>query len=67
MLADPDESFFKKLVHDHVSGQLKVAPEHCTNHVLACMGKPPIEVFEKFRKRYFELTKSFGKEQYLVP
>ena len=67
MLADPDESFFKKLVRDHVSGQLKVAPEHCTNHVLACMGKPPIEVFEKFRKRYFELTKSFGKEQYLVP
>ena len=67
MLADPDETFFKKLVHDHVSGQLKVAPEHCSDRVLMCMGKPPIEVFEKFKKRYFELTKSFGKEQYLVP
>ena len=67
VLADKDESFFKKLVHDHVSGQLKVAPEHCANAVLSCMGKPPIEVFEAFKKRYFELTKSFGKEQYLVP
>ena len=67
VLADKDESFFKKLVHDHVSGQLKVAPEHCSANVLACMGKPNIEVFEAFKKRYFELTKSFGKEQYLVP
>ena len=67
VMADPDESFFKKLVHDHVSGQLKVAPEHCANAVLSCMGKPVIEVFEAFKKRYFELTKSFGKEQYLVP
>lgn len=67
VMADPDESFFKKLVHDHVSGQLKVAPEHCANAVLSCMGKPGIEVFEAFKKRYFELTKSFGKEQYLVP
>lgn len=67
MLCDPDESFFKKLVRDNVSGQLKVAPEHCSNHVLSLMGKPSIEVYEKFKKRYFELTKSFGKEQYLVP
>ena len=67
VLADHDETFFKKLVHDHVSGQLKVAPEHCSAHVLACMGKPAVESFEAFKKRYFELTKSFGKEQYLVP
>ena len=67
LLADPDESFFKKLVRDNVSGQLKVAPEHCSSAVLRCMGKPDFSVYEKFRKRYFELTKSFGKEQYLVP
>ena len=67
VMADKDETFFKKLVHDHVSGQLKVAPEHCANAVLSCMGKPDIGVFEAFKKRYFELTKSFGKEQYLVP
>ena len=67
LLADPDESFFKKLVKDHVSGQLKVAPEHCADRVLDAMGKPHFEVYQKFRKRYFELTKSIGKEQYLVP
>ena len=67
LLADPDESFFKKLVRDNVSGQLKVAPEHCSAAVLRCMGKPNFEVYQKFRKRYFELTKSIGKEQYLVP
>ena len=67
LLADKDETFFKKLVRDHVSGQLKVAPEHCSSAVLACMGKPNFEIYEKFRRRYFELTKSIGKEQYLVP
>ena len=64
---DKDESFFKKLVRDHVSGQLKVAPEHCCDGVLGYMGKPPVSVYNKFKDRYFELTKSFGKEQYLVP
>ncbi len=67
LLADPDETFFKKLVRDHVSGQLKVAPEHCSDRVLDAMGKPHFEVYERFRHRYFELTKSMGKEQYLVP
>lgn len=67
LLADTDDSFFKKLVRDNVSGQLKVAPEHCSSAVLRQMGKPNFEVYESFRKRYFELTKSFGKEQYLVP
>ena len=67
LLADPDDSFFKKLVRDNVSGQLKVAPEHCSSAVLRCMGKPDFSVYEKFRKRYFELTKEIGKEQYLVP
>lgn len=64
---DKNEDFFKKLVRDHVSGQLKVAPEHCCNNVLQHMGKPSIEVYDKFKKRFFELTKSIGKEQYLVP
>ena len=67
LLADSDEAFFKKLVRDNVSGQLKVAPEHCSSAVLRCMGKPDFAVYERFRKRYFELTKSIGKEQYLVP
>ena len=67
LLCDKDEAFFKKLVHDNVSGQLKVAPEHCSSAVLNCMGKPDFSVYQRFRKRYFELTKSFGKEQYLVP
>ncbi len=67
VLADKNEAFFKKLVRDHVSGQLKVAPEHCSAHVLGCMGKPAVEACEAFKERYFELTKSFGKEQYLVP
>ena len=67
LMADKDERFFKKLVRDHVSGQLKVAPEHCSDRVLDAMGKPHFEVYEGFRRRYFELTKSMGKEQYLVP
>ena len=60
-------AFCKKLVKDHVSGQLKVAPEHCSGNVLRLMGKPDFKVYEKFKDRYFELTKSFGMEQYLVP
>ncbi|MBE6607518.1 MAG: YgiQ family radical SAM protein [Ruminococcaceae bacterium] len=67
LIYDNDERFFKKLVKDHVSGQLKVAPEHCSDNVLKCMGKPVIDVYEKFRKRFFEITKEVGKEQYLVP
>ncbi len=67
LLLDKSEDFFKKLVRDNVSGQLKVAPEHCSDKVLSQMGKPSFVVYKKFRKRYFELTKSFGKEQYLVP
>lgn len=67
LIYDKDESFFKKLVRDHVSGQLKVAPEHCCSNVLQFMGKPDISVYNRFKNRYFELTKSIGKEQYLVP
>lgn len=67
LIYDNDETFFKKLVRDHISGQLKVAPEHCCNGVLGYMGKPSIEVYNKFKSRFFELTKSMNKEQYLVP
>ena len=67
LIADKNEEFFKELINHHVSGQLKVAPEHCTNNVLKYMGKPPIEVYNKFEKRFYELTKSANKKQYLVP
>lgn len=67
MLCDKNEDFFKELVRHHVSGQLKVAPEHCSAAVLDKMGKPHIEAYIKFAKRYFELSKSAGKEQYVVP
>ena len=67
LLLDRDEKFFKKLVRDNVSGQLKVAPEHCSDGVLGCMGKPSFAVYSRFRRRFFEITKEVGKEQYLVP
>ena len=67
LMADKDDSFFTKLVRDNVSGQLKVAPEHCSANVLGCMGKPNFEVYEGFRQKFFETTKRLGKEQYLVP
>ncbi|MCQ2385333.1 MAG: YgiQ family radical SAM protein, partial [Clostridia bacterium] len=67
LLLDKDDSFFRRLVEHHVSGQLKVAPEHCSAGVLDAMGKPRIQVYETFRNKYFELCKACGKEQYLVP
>ena len=67
LMQDPDESFFKELVQHHVSGQLKVAPEHCSANVLDHMGKPHIEAYKAFQKRFYQITKSIGKEQYLVP
>ena len=67
LMADKNDAFFQKLVKDHVSGQLKVAPEHCSDGVLACMGKPDFSVYESFRKKFFDITHRIGKEQYLVP
>lgn len=67
LLQDSDETFFQELVKYHVSGQLKVAPEHCSEHVLDLMGKQHIDTYERFSKRYFELTEKAGKDQYLVP
>ena len=67
LLYDKDDSFFEQLVTRHVSGQLKVAPEHCSNNALSMMGKPPVEVFESFKKKYFMLCERAGLEQYIVP
>ena len=67
LINDSDETFFKELVNHHVSGQLKVAPEHCSNNVLKLMGKPSFSVYTQFKKRFYELTKSAGKKQFLVP
>lgn len=67
MLADKDDTFFRELVAHHVSGQLKVAPEHCSAAVLDKMGKPHIEAYLEFSKKYFKYSKHEGKEQYLVP
>jgi len=67
LLLDKDPTFFRQLVSHHVSGQLKVAPEHCSGGVLSAMGKPDISVYERFRKEYFRLSEEAGLEQYLVP
>ena len=67
LMADPDDTFFKELVEYHVSGQLKVAPEHCAPNTLAYMGKPPIETFNKFKDKFYELSKKAGKSSIWCP
>ena len=67
LLADKDDSFFRELVKHHVSGQLKVAPEHISDRVLRLMGKPDNAVYERFLDKYFRLCRQEGKEQYVVP
>ena len=67
LMADPDRSFFKALVSDHVSGQLRVAPEHVADSVLACMGKPRHAVYQGFLKEFEKITKTCHKEQYAIP
>lgn len=67
LLADKDETFFRELVQHHVSGQLKVAPEHVSDGVLRMMGKPQNSVYRRFVKRYKELNAEMHLDQYLVP
>ena len=67
LMADPDDSFFRELVEHHVSGQLKVAPEHISDGVLSKMGKPSNDVYEKFVRKYHKLNEQAGKKQFLVP
>ena len=62
-----NQEFFEELCENHISGQLKVAPEHIVPKVLAKMGKPTKEVYEKFVNKYYAVNKQLGKEQYLVP
>ena len=64
---DKDPTFLEELCEHHVSGQLKVAPEHVSPGVLALMGKPGPEAYEKFRRDFYEMNRRIGKEQYLVP
>ena len=64
---DSDDTFFKELIKNHISGQLKVAPEHISNRVLNTMGKPGRNVYEKFVEKYNRLNKELHKDQYLVP
>lgn len=67
LMEDKNDEFIRELIKYHVSGQLKVAPEHCSAVVLDKMGKPHIEAYKAFQKRFYEITKGIGKEQYLVP
>ena len=67
LLLDPGGAFFPELVKYHISGQLKVAPEHCIDRVLGYMGKPPNEVYNRFMEKYRQLNRKYDKEQYLVP
>ncbi len=67
LMADKDNTFFDELCKHHISGQLKVAPEHISDIVLRKMGKPYNKVFREFSKRYEEKNKEIGKKQFLVP
>lgn len=67
LLADKKDTFFKELVQYHISGQLKVAPEHVSDAVLCRMGKPRNAVYNQFVSKYFALNKQFGMNQFLVP
>ncbi len=67
LIADKNDAFFKELVEHHISGQLKVAPEHISDAVLCKMGKPANAVYEKFVDKYKKLNQKMGKNQFLVP
>lgn len=67
VLADPDKTFLNELAKYHVSGQLRVAPEHVSNQVLKYMGKPSHEVYEKFLKEFDKANKKAGLQQFAVP
>ncbi|ABN52326.1 MAG TPA: YgiQ family radical SAM protein [Hungateiclostridium thermocellum] len=67
LMLDKNDDFFVELCRHHVSGQLKVAPEHVVDRVLEKMGKPQREVYDRFVKKFYEINRKIGKEQYLVP
>ncbi|MCD8010238.1 MAG: YgiQ family radical SAM protein [Lachnospiraceae bacterium] len=67
VMADSSDAFLRELCQYHVSGQLKVAPEHVSDRVLAAMGKPPYRVYRDFAAKYKKMNERLGKKQYLVP
>lgn len=67
LIYDKDDTFFRELCEHHISGQLKVAPEHVADHVLQKMGKPENQVYKNFAEKYKKLNEKLGKKQYLVP
>ena len=67
LLADPSDTFFRELVRYHISGQLKVAPEHVSDQVLRVMGKPPHSVYQQFVEKYKKINEQEGMKQYVVP
>jgi uncharacterized radical SAM protein YgiQ len=67
IMADKSETFFKELVEHHISGQLKVAPEHVSARVLKHMRKPAGKTYDKFREKFCTITERLGKEQYIIP
>jgi uncharacterized radical SAM protein YgiQ len=67
IMADRSDEFLRELCEHHISGQLKVAPEHVSDKVLKYMGKPGRDVYDRFVERYFRVNKKAGKKQYLVP
>ncbi len=67
LLHDKNDEFFHELVEHHVSGQLKVAPEHVSDNVLKYMGKPSKEVYDKFQTKFYAINKKLNKKQFLVP
>ncbi|MHC1747790.1 MAG: YgiQ family radical SAM protein [Cellulosilyticaceae bacterium] len=67
MMADKDDTFFKELLEHHVSGQLKVAPEHISPQVLKYMGKPAGRTYHEFTERFYNINEKLGKKQYIIP
>ena len=67
LMADGDDTFFRELCEHHISGQLKVAPEHVSENVLAYMGKPSGKWYDQFTRKYKQINRELGKKQYLVP
>lgn len=67
LIEDQSDDFFEELVKYHISGQLRVAPEHCSTAVLDRMGKPHIETYKKFCDKFYKLTGRMSKDQYIVP
>ena len=67
IMADPDQTFLRELCAHHISGQLKVAPEHVCPYVLDKMGKPGRDLYDAFVKRYKEVNQRLGLKQYLIP